>query len=50
MKKYLLAVAGLVALFAAGYVAEVRHTEENWYKSGFVTQCEQDTRVPPAVQ
>jgi hypothetical protein len=42
MKKYPLAAAGLVALFAAGYVAEGRHTEKNWYKSGFVTQCERE--------
>ena len=44
MKKYLLAVAGLVALFAAGYVAEGRHMQKNWHKSGFATQCERERK------
>ena len=44
MKKCLLAATGLAALLAAGCVAEVRHMEKNWYKSGFVTQCERERK------
>ena len=44
MKKCLLGAAGLAALFVAGYAAEVRHMQKNWYKSGFATQCERERK------
>ena len=41
-KKIIVAVTGLVALFAGAYAAETRHMQRNWYKSGFATQDERE--------
>lgn len=41
MKKIVLGAAAFVAVLAAGYVAEVRHMEKNWYKTGGAMQCDE---------
>ena len=41
MKKIMLDATAFAVLFAAVYVAEARHMEKNWYKTGFAAQFDE---------